>query len=287
MDSGRASRRTQYAAVARSEQKGLQLQYELRGAESLSWKPRRSFVCETGADGVATAAVCQPTIQSHVATITPASPRDAFHPLTACYQLRWLICLPQPQHLAALTCDTVTTTGRTRPPLDLILNRGLTCVLNQPCPCPIATMTAQLPTTSTTPLALKTIHSPEPLHSIVYHLFALSLCLYTQNWVLQFAPLQFLIIMFTIWTGLIQLVYFILYSTAALLSHSAAANNIVGWLRCTTSLLLSAMVLCTFGTALIFWSIYTYDPRLMVPEGVVYDIRLNRQLRLSTTLQTK
>ena len=139
-------------------------------------------------------------------------------------------------------------------------------------------MTAQMPVTPTSPLARKTLHSPEPFPSILYHLLALALCLYTQNWALQLAPLTFLVMMFTIWTGLIQLAYFTLYCTAALLSVSMhGASGLVGALRCVTSLLLSSMFLCTFGTALIFWCIFSYDPKLMVPEGFAYDLTLNRQ----------
>ena len=139
-------------------------------------------------------------------------------------------------------------------------------------------MTAQMPTSSTSQLARKTLHSPEPLPSLFYHLLALALCLYTQRWALQLAPLSFLVMMFTIWTGWVQLAYFVLYCTAALLSLSAgAAAGVVSGLRCATSLLLSAMFLCTFGTALIFWCIFLYDDKLIVPEGFVYNITLNRQ----------
>ena len=140
-------------------------------------------------------------------------------------------------------------------------------------------MTVRVSATADSPLARKTLHAPEPLPSLVYHLLALALCLFTQHWALQLGPLSFLVVMFTIWTGLIQLAYFAAYTAAALLSVAAnrAAAGVVGGLRCAASLLLSAMCLCTFGTALIFWSIFSYNPLLMVPEGFVYDHRLNRQ----------
>ena len=143
----------------------------------------------------------------------------------------------------------------------------------------VAIMTAKLPATTTTPLARRTLHAPESIPSLLYHLLALALCLFTQHWALQLAPLQFLLVMWTLWSGFIQLAYFVLYCTAALLSLTAgtAAADVVGGLRCVTSLLMSAMFLSTFGTALIFWCIYSYDNRLMVPEGFVYDLRLNRQ----------
>ena len=139
-------------------------------------------------------------------------------------------------------------------------------------------MTVRVPRTADSPLARKTLHAPEPLPSLVYHLLALALCLFTQHWALQLGPVSFLVVMFTIWTGLVQLAYFATYTAAALLSVTAhkAAAGVVGGLRSAASLLLSAMCLCTFGTALIFWSIFTYDNKLMVPEGFVYDQRLNR-----------
>ena len=42
-----------------------------------------------------------------------------------------------------------------------------------------------------------TLLSPEPLPSLLYHLAALGLCLFTQSWSFSLAPLTFLVLMFT------------------------------------------------------------------------------------------
>lgn len=121
------------------------------------------------------------------------------------------------------------------------------------------------------------LHRPEPLPSLIYHALVLAVCFYTQNWALTLGPIWFLLMMFTIWTGLGQLAYFTLYTGIAIASRIEPMqySSVIANGRRLLSLMLSSMMMSTTGTSLIFWVIFLYDPKLMIPPEFKYDPVLN------------
>ena len=111
------------------------------------------------------------------------------------------------------------------------------------------------------------LHLRQPA-AVLYRIAILLVDLCVIAYTVRLAGIYLLLVFFTMWQIMIHAAFFAVTTAASAYANTPTPNKTSDTLAQYSSLLLSATFTAAFGTSLIFWTVWSIDPALMLPPDM-------------------